>query len=45
MQLGDGTVLAPGHCDAVESATQKEIGGMLSRSPKNENCNWTATLC
>ena len=37
MQPGDGTVLAPGHCDAVESATQKEIGGVLSRSPKNES--------
>ena len=33
---GDGTVLAPGQCDAVESATQKEIGGVLSRSPKNK---------
>ena len=42
---GDGTVLAPGHCDAVESATQKEIGGVLSRSPKNEKSNLTATLC
>ena len=45
MRPGNGTVLAPGRCDAVESATQKEIGGMLSRSPKNEKSNLTATLC
>ena len=29
-------LLAPGRCDALESATQKENGGMLGRSPKNE---------
>ena len=45
LQPGDGTVLAPSHCDAVESATQKESGGVLSRSPKNEKSNLTATLC
>ena len=27
------------------SATQKENGGVLSRSPKNEKSNLTATLC
>ena len=42
---GDGTQLAPGRCDAVESATQKENGGVLGRSPKNEKSNLTATLC
>ena len=45
MRPGDVTMLAPGRCDAVESATQKEIGGVLSRSPKNKKCNLTATLC
>ena len=45
MQPGDGTMLAPGRCDAVESATQKEIGGVLSRSPKNKKSNLTATIC
>ena len=33
---GDGTELAPRRCDAVESATQKENGGMLGGSPKNK---------
>ena len=42
---GDGTWLAPRRCDAVESATQKENGGVLSGSPKNEKSNLTATLC
>ena len=45
MRLGDGTLLASGCCDAVESATQKEIGGVLSRSPKNKKSNLIATLC
>ena len=45
LQLGDGTLLAPRRCDAVESATQKENGGVLGRSPKNEKSNLTATLC
>ena len=42
---GDGTSWLPDACDAVESATQKENGGVLSRSPKNEKSNLTATLC
>ena len=29
-------LLAPERCDAVESATQKENGGVLGGSPKNE---------
>ena len=37
--------LAPRRCDAVESATQKENGGVLGRSPKNKKSNLTATLC
>ena len=36
--------LAPRRCDAVESATQKENGGVLCRSPKNKKI-LTATLC
>ena len=44
-QPGDSTELAPRCCDAVESATQKENGGVLGRSPKNEKSNLTATLC
>ena len=45
MRPGYGTLLAPGCCDAVESATQKENGGVLGRSPKNEKSNLTTTLC
>ena len=45
LRPGDGTRLAPRRCDAVESATQKENGGVLGRSPKNEKSNLTATLC
>ena len=36
-------LLAPGRCDAVESATQKENGGVLGLSPKMKS-NMTATL-
>ena len=42
---GDGTSWLPDACVAVESATQKENGGVLGRSPKNEKSNLTATLC
>ena len=41
---GDGTA-GTRHCDAVESATQKENGGVLGRSPKNKKSNLTATHC
>ena len=42
---GDGTSWLLYACVALESATQKENGGVLGRSPKNKKSNLTATLC
>ena len=35
----------PDACVPFRSATQKENGGVRSRSPKNEKSNMTAILC